>query len=185
MPDLTLVELRHGIRDFKIILEILGGIQFSYNESASNESFVAALATITMTYTYDGRKKDVMVFIPLWRRYMSIMASQITHDSIICSAGCSGLQQRNHQSSASLAFVRGIRRARWCGERFHVVKIILYLHASSDRHYYLNLWCQISDRCVGVLCVYPIYQCISRVVDKWLCFISALITSENDRSIKR
>ena len=43
MPDLTLVELKRGIRDFKIILEILGGIQFPYNESALNESFVSAL----------------------------------------------------------------------------------------------------------------------------------------------
>ena len=36
---------------------------------------------------------------------MSAMASQITCVSIVCSAVCSGANQRKHQSSASLAFV--------------------------------------------------------------------------------
>ena len=38
------------------------------------------------------------------------MASQITGVSIVCLAFCSGADQRKHQSSASLAFVRGIHR---------------------------------------------------------------------------
>ena len=38
----------------------------------------------------------------LWR--------QITSISIVCSAVCTGTDQRKHQSSASLAFVRGIHR---------------------------------------------------------------------------
>ena len=37
---------------------------------------------------------------------MSTMASQITGASIVCSAFCSGADQRKHQSSTSLAFVR-------------------------------------------------------------------------------
>ena len=41
---------------------------------------------------------------------MSAMASQITGVSIVCSAVYSGADQRKHQSSASLAFVRGIHR---------------------------------------------------------------------------
>ena len=41
---------------------------------------------------------------------MSAMTSQITDASILCSAVCSGADQRIHQSSASLAFVRGIHR---------------------------------------------------------------------------
>ena len=41
---------------------------------------------------------------------MSAMTSQITSVSIVCSSVCSGTDQRKHQSSASLAFVRGIRR---------------------------------------------------------------------------
>ena len=41
---------------------------------------------------------------------MSAMASQITGVSIVCSTVGSGEYQRKHQSSASLAFVRGIHR---------------------------------------------------------------------------
>ena len=41
---------------------------------------------------------------------MSVMASQITGVSIICSTVCSGADQRKHRSSASLAFVKGIHQ---------------------------------------------------------------------------
>ena len=41
---------------------------------------------------------------------MGAMASQITGISIVCSTVCSDADQRKHQSSASLAFVRGIHR---------------------------------------------------------------------------
>ena len=41
---------------------------------------------------------------------MSSMASQITDVSIVYSTVCSGADQRKKQSSASLAFVRGIHR---------------------------------------------------------------------------
>ena len=39
------------------------------------------------------------------------MAYQITAVSIVCSTVCSGADQRKQQSSASLAFVRGILRS--------------------------------------------------------------------------
>ena len=38
---------------------------------------------------------------------MSVMASQITSTSVVCATICSSVYQRKHQSSASLAFVRG------------------------------------------------------------------------------
>ena len=41
---------------------------------------------------------------------MRAMTSQISGVSIVCLTVCSGADQRKHQSSASLAFVRGIRR---------------------------------------------------------------------------
>ena len=41
---------------------------------------------------------------------MGTMASQITSVSIVCASVCSGADQRQHQSSTSLAFVRGIHR---------------------------------------------------------------------------
>ena len=44
---------------------------------------------------------------------MSAMASQITGVLIVCSTVCSGAGQRKHQSSASMAFVKGVHRCRW------------------------------------------------------------------------
>ena len=41
---------------------------------------------------------------------MGAMASQITGISIVYSAVCSGADQRKHQSSALLAFMRGINQ---------------------------------------------------------------------------
>ena len=41
---------------------------------------------------------------------MSAMASQITGVSIVCLTVCSGADQRKHERSASLVFVRGIHR---------------------------------------------------------------------------
>ena len=41
---------------------------------------------------------------------LSLMASQIISLAIVYSTSYSGVDQRNHQSSASLAFVRGIHR---------------------------------------------------------------------------
>ena len=44
---------------------------------------------------------------------MTAMASQITSLTVVYSIVYSGADQRKHQSSASLAFVRGIHRDRW------------------------------------------------------------------------
>ena len=48
---------------------------------------------------------------------MSMMTSQIRSVSIVYWTICSGADQRKHQSSVSLAFVRGIHR--WRGKCFH------------------------------------------------------------------
>ena len=44
---------------------------------------------------------------------MTTVASQITSLTVVYSIVYSGAEQRKHQSSASLAFVRGIHRNRW------------------------------------------------------------------------
>ena len=44
---------------------------------------------------------------------MTTLASQITSLTVVYSIVYSGVDQRKHQSSASLAFVRGIHRDRW------------------------------------------------------------------------
>ena len=61
------------------------------------EYFQSVKPWLSMTYHYD----DVI---------MDKMASQITSLTIVYSAVYSGADQRKHQSSASLAFVRGIHR---------------------------------------------------------------------------
>ena len=43
---------------------------------------------------------------------MTTLASQITSLTVVYSIAYTGVDQRKHQSSASLAFVRGIHRDR-------------------------------------------------------------------------
>ena len=54
------------------------------------------------TLSYNQHYSDVII---------SVMASQITGVSIVYSTVCSGADQRKHQSSKSLACVRGIHRS--------------------------------------------------------------------------
>ena len=62
---------------------------------------------IILTYWYRGRG----VLSPYNDVIMSTMASQITSLTIVYSTVYSGADQRKYQSSASLAFVRGIHRS--------------------------------------------------------------------------
>ena len=59
-------------------------------------------------FGHEGRVNDSTVHYS--DVIMRAMASQITSVSSVCSNVCSGADQRKHQSSASLAFVRGIHR---------------------------------------------------------------------------
>ena len=72
---------------------------------------------------------------------MNTMASHITSLTIIYSTGYSGADERKHQSSASLAFVRGIHRwprwiactnDQWHGFFFHLMtsscSIVILIH---------------------------------------------------------
>ena len=71
----------------------------------SGSEFISILSISSRIHWHRGNHKihynDVI---------MSVMASQITSASIIYSTVCSRADQRKHQSSASLAFVRGIHR---------------------------------------------------------------------------
>ena len=53
---------------------------------------------------------DIMILPYYSNVIMSTMVSQITGFSIMCSTVCSGADQRKHQSSKSLDFVRGIHQ---------------------------------------------------------------------------
>ena len=58
------------------------------------------------------------------------MASQITGVSIICSNICSGADQRKHQSSTSLAFVRGIHQ--WAADTPHKRPVMQKMFSFDD-----------------------------------------------------
>ena len=61
---------------------------------------------------------------------MNAMASQVTGVSIVCSAVYSGSDQREHQSSASLAFVMGIHR--WQVDSHHKGSVTRKMFPSDD-----------------------------------------------------
>ena len=64
-------------------------------------AYISRIATLSENDKYILHYDDVT---------MSLMASQITSLTIVYSTVYSGADQRKHQSSASLAFVRGIHR---------------------------------------------------------------------------
>ena len=78
---------------------------------------------------------------------MTTVASQITSLTIVYSIVYSGADQRKHQSSASLAFVRGIHRDRWIprtrgqlrGKCFHLMTSSSFT-ASTSWHHRRTLW---------------------------------------------
>ena len=88
------------------------------------------LMIINFMRWYDGAIQDVGG--DLWWHYddviMGVIASQITSLTIVYSTVYSGAYQSKHQSSASLAFVRGIHRGPvnsphiwWRHHEFHCI----------------------------------------------------------------
>ena len=94
---------------------------------------------------------------------MGVIASQITSPRIVYSTVYSDADQKKHQSSASLAFVRGIHRGpvnsphKWPikrGKCFHLMKSSCYWpfvrettdgfpsRKTSDVEHWCSLWCQ-------------------------------------------
>ena len=89
---------------------------------------------------------------------MNMMASQITSVSIVYSTVCSGADQRKHQSSASLAFVRGIHRwpvnsqHKWPVTRKMFVLddvIMMYIFQPQYPHQIMHTICTLSCLCCG------------------------------------
>ena len=72
---------------------------FTHKSLPSSKSFWSFAQNTTVILSSSKHYSDVM---------MSAMASQITSVSIACSTVCSSADQRKHQSSVSVAFVRGI-----------------------------------------------------------------------------
>ena len=97
-----------------------------YQSRIRNEEIITDIHVCAMPHTYNAAQTYTITHVHLEMCYfrisggiffihyndviISVMASQITSVSTVCSTVCSGADQRKHQSSASLAFVRGIHR---------------------------------------------------------------------------
>ena len=83
---------------------------FCVNYSCCILFYMGSMFIYISLYTMDPCNKDYYYYYYYNDVVMSVMASQITGVSIVYSTVCSGADQRKHQSSASLALVRGIHR---------------------------------------------------------------------------
>ena len=88
------------IRDLKVILE------YSWR-------FFTGIRTIAWLWRCQLSKHNSMCTMHYNDVIMTTMASQIISPTVVYSIVYSGADQRKHQSSASLAFVRGIHRDQW------------------------------------------------------------------------
>ena len=76
---------------------------------------------------------------------MSVMVSKITSISIVHSTICLGANQRNHQSSTTLAFVRGIRQ--WPVNPLHKGPVMRKMFPFDYVIIIWLSWCQFSYWC--------------------------------------
>ena len=76
-------------------------MQFSYCYGKPNHTYKSIDAIMVGWGLLASRYNDVI---------LGAMASQVTNLTIVYSSVYSGIDQRKHQSSASLAFMRGIHR---------------------------------------------------------------------------
>ena len=72
---------------------------------------------------------------------MTMLASQITSLTVVCSIVYSGVNQRKHQSSASLAFVREIHRGPVnFPHKWPVTRKMFPFDDVIMNEYYMNIW---------------------------------------------
>ena len=116
---------------------------------------------------------------------MSAMASQITGVSIVYSTACLGADQRKHQSSASLAFVRGIHR--WAGnsphkgpvtrKMFPVDDVIMVPDGPLSWNIHTRLWCMYSM--LSYVCTQLVVHTVYRIKYTHGCVVHTIYTSIN------
>ena len=86
-------------------------LNISQNSSAARGVFGIIRSLWNLTGVSSVKfQSNTIIWIHHGDVIMSAMASQIPSITIVCSNFYSGADQRKHQSSASLAFVRGIHR---------------------------------------------------------------------------
>ena len=125
---------------------------------------------------------------------MSAIAFQITGVSIVCSTVCSRADQRKHQSSASLAFVREIQR--WpvdSPRKGTVMKKMFHLMTSAWRWNtcvktyvsigFIKSWKELIQKNSFYFDPPIIYQCIDQYIHHFLCF--KCISSQFHESLEK
>ena len=101
---------------------------------------------------------------------MSVMASQITSLTIVYATVYSGADQRKHQSSASLAFVRGIHR--WPVNSRHKGPVTWKMSPFDDVIIkYREVWTKWSIFCRRCLHMLFIKTFISILICHWWLFL--------------
>ena len=113
---------------------------------------------------------------------MSAMTSQITGVLIVYSTVCSCADQRKHQSSASLAYVRGIHRwsmtsphiRRITRKCFHLMALSWWIcrrRSTIYSHSYVTiLWHNrdcIYNVCILLILFFPTLSILRRTGDRW------------------
>ena len=100
-----------------ILIVMLSWVSFWLDPSAVPARISLGILTLlAMTNQMSATSSDAMPRVSLVHYgdvIMGAIASQITSLTIVYSTVYSDADQRKHQSSASLAFVRGIHRDRW------------------------------------------------------------------------
>ena len=125
--------------------------------------------TVTRDYHRQGHQSDVM---------MSTMASQITDISIVYSTVCSGEDQRKHQRSASVAFVRvnSPHTGPITPKMFPFDDVIIFNTVTRDYH-------RQSDNTGSNTSVGCIHVIISTEWDEWLCHVPPRSCLTDDQSV--
>ena len=133
--------------DENISLQFGGGKNSKENNKTSNADATLVLNTILFSTEARPHYSDVI---------MIAMASQITGVSIVYSTVCLGTDQSKQQSSASLAFVRGIHR--WPVNSIHKRAVTLQMFLFDDviiwncdrRPVHTEHWTEQEHTCMGI-----------------------------------
>ena len=107
----------YAMNDSEFLNHILLEIPLSYTEPSKLCHTILRAQCKTMIFSNITGEWKYLSFAYFPQHYtvviMTTMASQITSLTVVYSIVYTGADQRKHQSSASLAFVRGIHRDRW------------------------------------------------------------------------
>ena len=141
MENLYLVDNHIMVRGRKCFTRHLSNVLFSYTYMMLPPHPPPNTKWLTFQQRLFVRATHVIKIIHYDDVIMSAMASQITSHTIVYSIVYLGADQRKHQSSASLAFVRGIHR--WPVNSPHKGPVTRKMFPFDD----VIIWCSSKRQC--------------------------------------